>query len=300
MDPFDFDEQEPGGGTQASMLSTDIAKLITQTIEAQMGSLKETVVSLVKTALGESLDPIQKALTENGDILKSLKGQLGAHAVELDALTKRGDSIQANVRKNEETKDTCSAEMITIQRKLCELEDRSRSNNVRLVGLPLDAEGDDPRGYLQKMLPKWIPTLRSSRNAVVTVDKAHRIFSKKVGPKTMIFRLLHFSDRQAILDGARKVKPTFSDGTKLMFFADYSPGTMAERLAFKDVRTRLWEKGIEAYLLYPAILKINYKGKKTSYSSAKEAARFLDSLGDEEEPLQERSPARSEEDGGEE
>ena len=278
MDPFTFKMQDSDGGQQASVLPGDMAKLIKQTIEKQMVSWQGMVSSIVKDAIGQALDPIQKGLSENGDLLKSLKAQIRAQTKKFDSLSSRVDGLEIDVRKNEKDNDTCRAEMIRIQMKLSEIEDRARINNVRLVNLPIGAEGDDPRGFLQRMLPKWIPTLKSLRNAVVTVDKAHRIFSnnKKSGPNTMIFRLLHFPDRQAILEGARNAKPALSDGTRLLFFADYSPGTTKARRSFKDIRAKLWQQGIETKLVYPAVLKVTYKGKKMSFDSAEAARAALD------------------------
>ena len=146
---------------------------------------------------------------------------------------------------------------------------------MRLVNLPVGAEGENPRGYLQKMLPKWIPSLKGSHSNL-EVEKAHRIFSNNTsGPRTMIFRLLHHADRQAILEGARKANPSLPDGTKLRFFTDFSPGMVQERQAYRETRAKLRQKGIDSYLVYPAILKVNYKGKKMLFTSVEDAREAL-------------------------
>ena len=283
VDPFAPVMQVSSDGqavSGAGGVPVDMVKLIQQTMQTQMASWQGIVTSMVKGAIGEALDPIQKGLAENVDLLKSLKAQLRAHGKKFDALSTRVDTLETDVRNHN---DSYLAEMSRIQLKLNEIEDRERIYNVRLVNLTTGAEGDDPKGYLQKMLPKWIPTLKTSRNAVVAVDKAHRIFSNKTsGTRTMIFRLLHFSDRQAILEGARSAKPTLPDGTKLLFFADYSPGTTKARRAFKEIRTKLWRMGIQTSLVYPAVLKVTYKGKKMSFNSTEEAKAAMDAfeLGD--------------------
>ncbi|XP_072125779.1 serine/threonine-protein phosphatase 2A 65 kDa regulatory subunit A beta isoform-like [Mobula birostris] len=184
------------------------------------------------------------------------------------------------------------AEVSKIWKKLNDLEDRSRRNNVWPVDLPTGAEGDNPRGYLQKMLPDWIPALKNSHST------PHRIFSNNSSrPRTMVFRLLGYTDRQAILEGARKAKPTLPDGTQLQFFADYSPGTMQERQGYKEIRAKLRQKGIDSFLIYPAILKVTIKGMKMSFNSAEEAKGVLKSsvLGDmEEDPGQSPHAPREE------
>lgn len=92
----------------------------------------ETVADLRKESLGIALDPIEKRLTENGNLLKSLWEQLDDHAKKFDADSKRIHSVQANASNNEKKVGSCLAEIIKLQRQNM-LEDRSRIYNVRLV-----------------------------------------------------------------------------------------------------------------------------------------------------------------------
>ncbi|KAJ8386803.1 hypothetical protein AAFF_G00165980 [Aldrovandia affinis] len=243
-----------------------------------MESLKETVAAMLKDSLKEALDPITKQMVENGNILRSLKEQSETHAKKFDTVFNKIDSMQVDLRKNEKETSSCFAEVTKLRKKLNDLEDRSRSNNVRLVNLPAGIEGDDPSGYLQKMLPEWIPTLKRSHSTPLEIDRAHRIYSNNTSrPRTMIFKLLRYTDRQAILAGVRKARPALSDGTQLLFFADYSPGTTQERQGYREIRVKLRRKGIDSFLIYPAILRVNYKGTRMSFNSAEEAKDALKS-----------------------
>ncbi|KAJ8378758.1 hypothetical protein AAFF_G00236780 [Aldrovandia affinis] len=243
-----------------------------------MESLKETVAAMLKDSLKEALDPITKQMVENGNILRSLKEQSETHAKKFDTVFNKIDSMQVDLRKNEKETSSCFAEVTKLRKKLNDLEDRSRSNNVRLVNLPAGIEGDDPSGYLQKMLPEWIPMLKRSHSTPLEIDRAHRIYSNNTSrPRTMIFKLLRYTDRQSILEGARKARPTLSDGTQLLFFADYSPGTTQERQGYKGIHAKLRQKGIDLFLIYPAILRVNYKGTRMSFNSAEEAKDALKS-----------------------
>ncbi|KAJ8417140.1 hypothetical protein AAFF_G00283670 [Aldrovandia affinis] len=93
----------------------------------------------------------------------------------------------------------------------------------------------------------------------------------------MIFKLLRYTDRQAILAGARKARPALSDGTQLLFFADYSPGRAQERQGYREIRAKLRAEGNRLFLIYPAILRVNYKGTRMSFNSAEEAKDALKS-----------------------
>lgn len=261
---------------QASELPEDFATLIKQAIATEMAAHQETVAHMLKDSLEKALDPIEKHMAENGGILRSLKEQAEIHAEKFSTVFNKIDIIQTSLRKNEKETSSCRTELTKLQRKLNDLEDRSRRNNVRLVNLPTGAEGDDARGYLQKMLPVWIPALKNTRSAAVEIDRAHRIFSNNSSrPRTMIFRLLRYTDRQSILEGARKSKPTLPDGTQLQFFADYSPGTTQERQGYKEIRSKLRQRGIDSFLIYPAILRVNFKGQRMSFNSAEEATEAL-------------------------
>lgn len=114
-------------------------------------------------------------MAENGNILKS--EQADSHAKKFNTIFNKTDSIQVSLQKNEKDTTSCLKEMTKIQKKLKDLKDGSGRNNVRQVNLPMCLEGDDPINYLQKMLPSWIPSLKSSGNTPVEIDRAHQIFS---------------------------------------------------------------------------------------------------------------------------
>lgn len=174
----------------------------------EMETLQETVAQMLKESLEKALDPIKKHMAENGNIDRSLKEQADIHAKKLSTVFKKIDDIQASLRQNERDNNYCLMEVTKLQKKVNELEDRSRMNDMRLVNLLTGTESDDPRGCLQKMLADWIPALRTSRNIPVEIDRAHRIFSNNTSrPRTVIFKHLHYTDQQAILEGARKAKP---------------------------------------------------------------------------------------------
>lgn len=261
---------------RSAELTEELAALIKQTLASEMTTFNENVTMLIKDSIKESLAPIEKTLTENSGILRSLKEQMDTHAKKFTTVFGKVDSIQASLKKNETDTAYCIKEIAKLREDLIQQEDRSRRNNLRLINLPAGAEGDDPRGYIQKMLPTWIPSLGRSRGHPVEIDRAHRIYSNNNSkPQTMIFRLLRYTDRQAILEGARKAKPTLADGTPLWFYPDYSAATSRKRRGYNDIRAKLRKRGVEAFLIYPAILKVKYNGKKMSFETPKQAEDAL-------------------------
>ncbi|KAJ8400596.1 hypothetical protein AAFF_G00393650 [Aldrovandia affinis] len=65
-------------------------------------------------------------------------------------------------------------------------EDRSRRNNLRLVGLPEGSEEDAAVSYLQNSIPKWLPSLAGREFEVM---RAHRIYGGRA-EKAVTFLLV--------------------------------------------------------------------------------------------------------------
>lgn len=146
--------------------------------------------------LKESLKKaLEKHMAENGNILRSLKEQTDNHAKKCSTVFNKID-IQTCLHKNEKDTSSYLVEVTKLKKKLNDLEDRSRRNNVQLVNLPTGAKDNNLRGYLQKKLLEWIPSLKNSRSTPIEINRAHWIFSNSTRrPQTMIFRLLCYTDR---------------------------------------------------------------------------------------------------------
>uniref|UniRef100_A0A3B1KGD5 L1 transposable element RRM domain-containing protein n=1 Tax=Astyanax mexicanus TaxID=7994 RepID=A0A3B1KGD5_ASTMX len=170
-------------------------------------------------------------------------------------------------------------ELSSREKKLADLEDRSRRNNVRLVGLPEGTEGSDPTGFNQKAIKEWFPTLANSE---MEVERAHRVYRSQKdtrnSPRVFIFKLLRYQDRQRLLKASRASGPISHSGANLRFFVDYSSFTSKRRMAFLPVQKSLRAEGIESFLLYPAQLKVTISGTVHTFSSPQEAEGRLPSL----------------------
>ncbi|KAJ8258008.1 hypothetical protein GJAV_G00192110 [Gymnothorax javanicus] len=168
--------------------------------------------------------------------------------------------------------------VLAYERKMADLEDRGRRCNVRVYGLPENIEKDAPIQYLERMIPIWFPSVTQPE-----VERAHRI--SRGGPpsegerhRPFIFCCLRFSTRQAILREARKHSPSINNRV-LRFAADFSDFTAKRRRSFSNAMTSARERGIDAFLIYPATLKI-WQGQATHlFTSPADAERFLGNNG---------------------
>lgn len=185
------------------------------------------------------------------------------------------DNMQAALRNAK--KDTVEVKLAvdSLQEKLARIEDKSRQSNVRLVGLKEGVEGDDPLRFIQNNLPKWIPSLVGK---VLEIERAHRIYSgerAKSTPRTFIFKMLRYQDRNAILNGARGAGQILHNGSPLLFFPDYSTHTASKRRAMALARKKLTQSGITSFLLYPAVVKVTHRGKISLLETPAEVEKFI-------------------------
>ncbi len=163
---------------------------------------------------------------------------------------------------------------------MTDMEDRSRRNNVRLVGLPEGVEGSDVAGFLRVNLPKWIPSLKG-RN--IEIDRAHCVYDVRKNSdrsRTLIFRVLRWHDRSEILKGARQAYPVkcTQDNVTLQFFPDFSPTTAAKRKSLVTVLRSMTALGLQPFLAYPAVIKLRHGDEQRSFDSLRKAEDFISSL----------------------
>ncbi len=159
---------------------------------------------------------------------------------------------------------------------MTDMEDRSRRNNIRLVGLPEGAEGSDVAGFLRVNLSKWIPSLKG-RN--IEIDRAHRVYDGRKNsdrPRTLIFRVLRWHDRSEILKVARQAYPVkcTQDNVTLLFFPDFSPATAARRKSLVTVLRTMTALGLQPFFAYPAVIKQKKAFAAAPQGNGKAAAAF--------------------------
>ncbi|XP_074918203.1 uncharacterized protein LOC142046282 [Chelonoidis abingdonii] len=193
--------------------------------------------SAIEAVLSEKLDRISQdfmAMCRDVSSMQSRVAQLERDsrgwALELTALQKDNKRLSETVRQLE---SRCHM-----------LENRARCNSLRLAGLPEGAEGGDPVAFLQRTLPTvlslpadWPPLEIESARRVhggVHWDPATR-------PRVLLFRLLRFSDKLAIMRVVRKrTEPLTCGGARVALFSDVCPKLCRRRGARYAAVRRLW------------------------------------------------------------
>ncbi len=192
-------------------LDDAIANSIKLALKEQQSTLNLVVASAVRDAVDSVLIPALRELREDiqatNKSVKELREELEAIATAAKQTRDRVDSVQAAAREDRRTVTDLTNQLERLTEKMTDMEDRSRRNNVQLVGLPEGAEGSNVAGFLRVNLSKWIPSLKGHD---IEIDRAHRVYDGGRGsdrPRTLIFRVLRWHDRSEILKGARQAYP---------------------------------------------------------------------------------------------
>lgn len=288
------DEKKSGSDHTNIVLSPSIHTLLSGKAPAASDDISVTshLINILQAIadLKDSLTEIRHDITVTGAAVTSIQTDMSSLKVivsrmeskfvgltnSLTSLSKRTDIIQSDLPAQRDVTQLNKEKIQNIEEHVAEQEDYTRRSNLRLLFLPEGQEGSDIIGFLQRHLPIWLPTL--SARGVMEIERAHRIYSKSSGdnkPRPVIFRLLRYSDRKAILDAYRAAGSSLTYGShKLLLFADYSPHTSRCRMAF--IMKELRRKGVQNFLLYPAKLKVCHNKETHLFYSPDEDQKFTE------------------------
>lgn len=235
-------------------------------------------------ALMQAITGCQTTLTTK---IEQMQSEMGLIRRDMDKYRDRLTEAERRVGDNEDVIRDHSASIRTLQVKMKTLEsraedqeNRNRRNNLRLVGLPEGVEGRDPEAYTEHLLRTLLPQAPFSTH--FAVERAHRMPSVRgppgAPPRTFIFRMLNFRDRDLILREARRAGELRSENAKIMLFPDYSVETQRQRRTFDQVKAQMRTRGLKYSMLFPARLRV-VDGETTKFfTSPEEASRWLESL----------------------
>lgn len=169
-----------------------------------------------------------------------------------------------------------------LRARVTDLEGRSRRCNVRLIGIPVAAEGTRPTSFFSKLLVDLLG--EDVLPAPPELDRAHRSLRPKPAeggkPRPVIVCFHKFQTKDIVIRAARARRNELKyDGKPVYIYDDYCPEVMQQRAEYKDVMRQLFNLKLSPTLLYPARLFIRAgDGGKRRFFTVKEAEQFLASL----------------------
>ena len=241
-------------------LSADIAKIY--------ALLKET-----SGKQEEKLSIIERTTTAVESKIAELTTRINDVEGRLDFLEDANKSLVNNP-------PATKTEVEQLRRKIDDLENRSRRNNLRFVGFPEGSEGRDILHFLRQTIPQL---LHLDFPGGVEIDRAHRTAARRRSdggllPRPIIARFLRFQDRERIATAARKAGRVTWNSHHIMVFPDYSRLVVEMRSKFNQCKQLLHDRGVKFSLMYPAVLVIKTTDGRREFDDPKKAANYIQSL----------------------
>ncbi|KAJ1215243.1 hypothetical protein NDU88_002852 [Pleurodeles waltl] len=188
---------------------------------------------------------------------KSMRSDIASFQSRMTGLEHRMGTLETHVATIQDR----DQDLLYLQSKITDLEDRSRRDNIHLFGIPENEEGPDVQAFLSSVLPKltsltFDPPLESQR--------AHRVGPKcsdgASRPRPIIACLLRHTQTCQLLQVARNHAPFRIDKYEICITVDYSKDTNERRKAFLALRPRLRQLEMKYGLFDPARMWVTKNG----------------------------------------
>lgn len=260
-------------------MATDLNKDLGLESSALAKVIEETMARYFKDA-DEKSEARQNRLEKRLDCMQSV---LTRHTEEIKTLRADTERLQERVAQAEKVADDHRKQLQEVTSKLIGTEDRARRNNLLILNLKEGLENPNALAYLNEMVRKWFPALASSPPEFMRAHRLGQPRSTPAGhgqrPRPLILNCLRFTERDALLKEARRNPPEVA-GITLKFAADYSEHTSQRRKACYKTMHAARLQGFEAFLMYPATIKLQRGSDTRLFEDPSDAEKFLDSLKD--------------------
>ncbi|RXN10108.1 LINE-1 type transposase domain-containing 1 [Labeo rohita] len=208
----------------------------------------------------------------------SVEAKLSALITRLDEVEKRVEFLEGAEKELKANPPATKLELDQLWDKVEDMENRSRRNNIRIVGIPEGKEGQDTVRFLDGLIPNLI----DSSGRQLEIERAHRSPSQRPSstdrPRPILARFLRSADRDFVLRAAR-IKGNLSwENNNIMIFPDFARSTQLKRDRFKECKKILHTKKVSFALLYPAKLRIDAKDGRKTFSCPRQAMAFIEKM----------------------
>lgn len=205
------------------------------------------------------LSSIQMSLDTLGEHVSSLEQRIGANE----------DNLQDLPTQTKELTEDNAYLMDRFQ----DLENRSRSSNLRFVKIPESSDGRDILGFMSQLIPLLLG--RENFPTPPTIERVHRtptfLHNDRAFPRPILIKLLNFQDKVRILRLAREKKELVFKGTRIYIYPDFSAELTKKRRCFHTVKRRLCELNLKYSLRYPCTLSVIVDSKPQLFTCHKAA-----------------------------
>ena len=260
-------KQQSGRGNSDSPAS------ISENTDANANNMK--MLADAVTAVQTSINSFREENRASIASLHSILSVYGQRITDVEDGMKEFDKRLSSV---ETSQTSLVKENDALKEKVEYLENYTRRQNIRIVGIPEDAEGPRPSEFITRLLIDVLG--EDSFEKPPSVDRAHRSLApKSTGGdnrlRPFIVKLHHFQTKELILRLARQKGPLSYNRSRFHIFPDYSPDVNKRRTAFSESKKKLHAAKIRFGLYYPATLQFTHNGRRMKFTDPVTALSFV-------------------------
>ncbi|KAJ1191550.1 hypothetical protein NDU88_000866 [Pleurodeles waltl] len=152
------------------------------------------------SSVGRRLEGMDNAMVSMAAETKSIRTEIASFQTRVLGLEQRVSKVEAHASSFQDR----DQELLFLHRKLTDLEDRSRRDNIRFIGFPENIEGEDRHRFLRDTLLRLTGT---TFEPPLEFQRAHRRGPRRTGtdarPRPIIACLLRHPQARQLIQKAR-------------------------------------------------------------------------------------------------
>nr|XP_033800013.1 uncharacterized protein LOC117360411 [Geotrypetes seraphini] len=208
------------------------------------------------------------------DDLAEINSSLTQFQLRIEKLESRADSAAL---ESAQFQDLTDKRIKKLEQDLEDITNRSRRNNLRIIGLKEHIEGSDMTEFLKKWLPK---VLNMDPDCELDIEHSHRVPShmrlNQSSPRPVVAKFLRFPQALQILTAAKNHPGLNIDGRKILIVPDLAKTTARKRKSFLALRPRLKSLNARYGLQYPARMVVTLNNSTKVFDSPELLQAYLD------------------------
>ncbi|KAJ1136936.1 hypothetical protein NDU88_003350 [Pleurodeles waltl] len=209
------------------------------------------------TTVSRRIEGMDASITSLTLETKSMQSDIAGFQSRVMGLEQRMGSLETQATVSQDR----DQDLLYLRSKLTDMDDRSRRDNIRLLGIPENEEGTDMQALLSSTLPKLTSL---DFDPPLEFQRAHRIGPKRSNnsssPDQSSHAFLPHNQTRQILQAACNHGPFRIDQHDIRITADYSKETNERRKAFLALRPRLRQLEMKYGLFDPARMWVTKNG----------------------------------------
>lgn len=170
----------------------------------------------------------------------------------------------------------------SLQAKISDLEGRSRRNNIRIYGIPENAEGTSMVCFVENLIQSELGDIMiSCADKSLGIERAHRSLGPQpppgAPPRSTVVRFSRFIVKEKVLQAAWKKNIRVKE-RRVFFDHDYAEAVQRKRKEYIPIKHALKGKGIR-FQTPLTRMRVHFDSGTVTYGSAEEAAADLNKRG---------------------